>query len=236
MIARVLLFVLGLFVGACSTASHPVAPIKAPPAPASKALELRDKTVALVAINNEGDVRVRCSGVWVGPARILTAAHCLGDDGVGALEFYETPSDVYPSGSPIAEKVIVPRSAHVLAVDEEHDLALYDALHPPSHGIALPRFGSIDQGMPVQAMGNPLGLWFSYSTGVIAAVRDLEETGPSIVWIQTTAPVSPGSSGGGLFDDEGSLIGICHGSFTRGQSLNLFVHEKYINDLLAKNP
>jgi S1-C subfamily serine protease len=84
-------------------------------------------------------------------------------------------------------------------------------------------------------MGHPLGLFWSYSRGQVAAIRfrafgDEE----AMSWVQATAPVSPGNSGGGLFDEDGSLIGICHGVLTKGQSLNLFVHPDYIRKFLAE--
>ena len=41
--------------------------------------------------------------------------------------------------------------------------------------------------------------------------------------IQTTAPISPGSSGGGLFDESGNLIGITTFMVSEGQSLNFAI-------------
>ena len=41
--------------------------------------------------------------------------------------------------------------------------------------------------------------------------------------VQTTAPVSPGSSGGGLFDERGNLIGITTSQITSAQNLNFAI-------------
>jgi len=53
-------------------------------------------------------------------------------------------------------------------------------------------------------LGAPNGLELSLANGIISGLR--EEAGRS--YVQTTAPISPGSSGGGLFDARGNLIGI----------------------------
>ncbi len=226
------LFLVGMLVGACGTHTSTLPPVYAP------ALEshvdgigtLREVTVALVALNDEGNARAYCTGIWVSPRSILTAAHCMRDD--VPLVLYVTSDDVYPHGLAEAHPIKM-RAAEKLASDEDHDLALVRALAPPSgHGIARTRVAPIVQGMFVQTMGHPLGLWYSYSSGEVSAVRDKDLDDGKKLWLQTTAPISPGNSGGGLFDEDEALIGVCHGSYTRGQELNLFVHVDYIDALL----
>jgi hypothetical protein len=56
------------------------------------------------------------------------------------------------------------------------------------------------------AIGNPIGLELTLSDGLISGFRKME--GSDVPRIQTSAPASPGSSGGGLFDQDGNLIGI----------------------------
>jgi hypothetical protein len=64
-------------------------------------------------------------------------------------------------------------------------------------------------GAPVFAIGNPLGLAWSYTGGTISAIRDwTTHEGQSVRILQTDAPIAPGSSGGGLFDSEGQLLGV----------------------------
>ena len=71
-------------------------------------------------------------------------------------------------------------------------------------------------GERVYAIGNPRGLELTLSDGLISGLREIENE----TQIQTSAPVSPGSSGGGLFDSSGRLIGIVTYQFTSGQNLN----------------
>ena len=60
----------------------------------------------------------------------------------------------------------------------------------------------------VFAIGNPVGLGWSYSSGVVSAIRKQSHGGGSHRMIQTQTPLNPGNSGGGLYDEAGSLVGI----------------------------
>src|ERR1700752_51829 len=71
-------------------------------------------------------------------------------------------------------------------------------------------------GERVYAIGSPEGLELTFSEGVISALRESE----GVRMIQTSAPISPGSSGGGLFDTHGNLVGITTFYLKEGQSLN----------------
>jgi len=63
-------------------------------------------------------------------------------------------------------------------------------------------------GEPVFAVGNPLGLGWSYASGVISAVRAQHYEDGELRLIQAQVPLNPGNSGGGLYDEQGNLIGI----------------------------
>lgn len=64
-------------------------------------------------------------------------------------------------------------------------------------------------GDPVYAMGHPMGLEYSFTTGMVSAVRDANEGGPAPFHvIQTDTAINPGNSGGPLLDEYGRCIGI----------------------------
>jgi serine protease Do len=63
-------------------------------------------------------------------------------------------------------------------------------------------------GDPVFAVGNPHGLGWTHTAGDISQVRRRTQDGYQFRVLQTTAAINPGSSGGGLYDAEGRLIGI----------------------------
>lgn len=101
--------------------------------------------------------------------------------------------------------------ARVVGSDSHSDLAV---LKLPGKGFQAARSGNSQKlrpGVPVIAIGNPLGFENSVSVGVVSANR----RGPIRVgaqtlgdMIQTDAAINQGNSGGGLFTSDGSLIGI----------------------------
>jgi S1-C subfamily serine protease len=195
----------------------------------SDAADLERKTVALVMADGEGGSRAYCSGVWVAEDRILTANHCVDDSEIGDAIAYVTRGDVSASDADELEAVRVGR---VSARDESHDLALIFAKLPPSHATAVVG-ASVSVGDVVQTMGHPRGLWWSYSAGNVAAIRLADMGYPMMWWVQSTAPISPGNSGGGLFDMSGDLVGIAHSYIpTRAENVNFYVHATYVRAFL----
>lgn len=79
---------------------------------------------------------------------------------------------------------------------------------------------SLAVGEHVFAIGAPISLERTLSEGLISGLRP----GRARHLVQTSAPISPGSSGGGLFDDRGNLVGITTAGFLRGaQNLNFAI-------------
>ncbi len=186
-------------------------------------------TVALVTYTKSGEVRPFCSGVWVGPTTILTANHCVADDEPGEEVLYAILSDTMSDP-------IMPHIGTMYVHDEDHDLALLRTPPTPfNHAVARLSQAPVVQGQQCFTMGMPLGLWWSFSSGDIASVR-LLDTGHGmgeLEYVQVTAPISPGNSGGGLFNSQGLLIGIAHAQMPRGQNLNLYTSGTYVKALLA---
>lgn len=78
----------------------------------------------------------------------------------------------------------------------------------------------------------PRGLELTLSDGLISGLRNGADG--SIDRIQTTAPISPGSSGGGLFDQEGRLVGITTFQLKEGQNLNFALLASWMLELSSK--
>jgi S1-C subfamily serine protease len=79
-------------------------------------------------------------------------------------------------------------------------------------------FRRLAVGDPVYTLGNPAGQTFTWASGAISALRPYDESyKPPGNSIQYTAPISHGSSGGGLFDELGRWIGITNGAVTGSQ-------------------
>jgi hypothetical protein len=80
-------------------------------------------------------------------------------------------------------------------------------------------------GETVYAIGSPRGMELTISNGIISGFR---EANGGMKLVQTTAPFSPGSSGGGLFDDQGRLVGITTLIAKNSQNLNFAIAAQYI--------
>jgi len=81
------------------------------------------------------------------------------------------------------------------------------------------RFSTLSVGEEVYTVGSPKGLENTLGEGIISAKRQLK----GLDIIQTTAQVSEGSSGGGLFDHFGNLIGITTFKVIQGEGLNFAI-------------
>ena len=87
--------------------------------------------------------------------------------------------------------------------------------------------GRLRVGQRVYAIGAPEGLELTISEGLISSLREFDDE----QYIQTSAAISQGSSGGGLFDSEGRLIGITSFFLAEGQNLNFALPAKWIEAL-----
>ncbi|HSK03311.1 MAG TPA: serine protease [Kofleriaceae bacterium] len=91
------------------------------------------------------------------------------------------------------------------------DLALVEGRvrHPERVGVMPLGSGAVLVGAEVFAIGNPLGLAWSYTAGTLSATRHwTTRDGLSVRILQTDANIAPGSSGGGLFHRDGHLLGV----------------------------
>jgi len=86
-------------------------------------------------------------------------------------------------------------------------------------------------GQNVFAIGNPKGLELTMSAGLVSSLR--RNAAGQLVLIQTSAAISGGSSGGGLFDAQGTLVGLTTiGSVTGdAQNLNFAIPSDWVREL-----
>jgi serine protease Do len=81
-------------------------------------------------------------------------------------------------------------------------------------------YSALTIGEAVYTIGSPRGLANTLGAGLLSGLRTAEN---KVEYIQTTAPLSAGSSGGGLFDDRGNLIGVTSFTLADSQSLNFAI-------------
>ena len=116
--------------------------------------------------------------------------------------------------------------ATVVGVEPEKDLAV---LKLPA-GVPLPRpvdvgtSNDLMVGQTVLAIGNPFGLDYTLTTGVVSALgREVQGYGgrPIKGCVQTDASINPGNSGGPLLDSSGRLIGVNTAIYAPGAAAGL---------------
>lgn len=96
----------------------------------------------------------------------------------------------------------------IIAASPDNDLALLKiegAGDRKFKSVPLADFESVKQGTPVFAIGSPLGLERSVSSGIVS-LRNRLNSGR--LYIQTTTAINPGNSGGPLFNLKGEVIGV----------------------------
>lgn len=215
-----------LSTGCCARLGAPASPAQM----TESVADLERKTVAILGDEN----RVICSGVWVSDDEILTANHCVDDADIGDPIAYVVRGDV---SAPDEDELEAIRVSRLADRDFLHDLALLRVKLAPEHSNAKVIEGEPIVGEFDQTMGHPMRAVWSYSTGVVAALRVTEGAGEvGAMWfVQSTAPISPGNSGGGLFNARGELMGICHASIVgRAQNVNFYIDSQYIRRFLAR--
>jgi hypothetical protein len=117
-----------------------------------------------------------------------------------------------------------------VATDEAHDLAIIQVTGTEGPSLLISSESNIQIGDQIYVAGNPEGLEGTFSQGIISAIRQLP-TGPII---QITAPISPGSSGGPVLNQQGQVIGVAFATLRDGQNLNFALPSSHVRDLMQK--
>jgi tetratricopeptide (TPR) repeat protein len=122
------------------------------------------------------------------------------------------------------------RLKRILIADEDHDVAELQFATDRVPYLTLGSSSYALQGERVLVIGNPEDLEGTVSDGIISAFRGHRSM------IQITAPISPGSSGSPVIDQEsGEVIGIAELVNKEGQNLNFAVSADTVRDAIAKD-
>ena len=118
----------------------------------------------------------------------------------------------------------------VLASDKHRDVAIIKAHGNNFRPLTLGDSTRLQVGEEVVAIGNPLSLESTVSNGIVSAIRTVEDEGGKFV--QVTAPISPGSSGGPLFNMAGEVVGITTSHIKGGENLNFAIPINAVKPML----
>lgn len=121
----------------------------------------------------------------------------------------------------------------MLAYDAAKDIAVLGSSASNTSPLQLGDSDTVVLGQSVVAIGNPLGLQNTVSSGIISSIRRLSD-GALTKEFQITTPLSHGSSGGPLFNNSGEVIGITYASLDLGQNINFAIPINEIKPLLEQ--
>lgn len=207
-----------------TTTKTPETTTKAPEPPSSlTAIEVHDiaskYTVEIIA-KKENSKSIG-SGFFISEdGKVVTNYHVI--DGKTSISISDYNGNIY-------------NVTHVLAYDESMDIAILKAnvmSTPAILNYKTPRTGAV-----VYTLGSSKGLTDTFTDGIISnASRVVESYNPNMTYIQTTAPITNGNSGGPLINENAEVIGINTWGKTDGQNLNFAIPVKYINELDYSNP
>lgn len=167
---------------------------------------------AVVATDAQGRSQSQGSAVVVGPGRLVTNCHVL----ARMTRFQVTKDNVSYGG-----RLEFP--------DPENDLCQIRVDNFSAPAVELAPRDTLRVGTRVYAIGIPQGRETTLSDGLLSGLR--RDDAGQLLFVQTSAPISSGSSGGGLFDAEGRLIGITTFARRESQNVNLAVPAYRISEL-----
>gem|GEM_PF-4180896 len=182
----------------------------------------RKQVVLIKLFDEKGRLTGNGSGVVVGDGSMIATNYHVIEKVSSAEVVDEQGNSILVSG--------------VLSTDPDADLTVLkvNGKLEPAH---LGDSDKVEVGDEVIAIGNPLWVLTSateltVSSGIISGIREIDGK----PYIQTTAPISPGSSGGGLFTLNGDLVAMVVGYFKNGQNLNLAIPVNRLKPLLDALP
>jgi S1-C subfamily serine protease len=126
-------------------------------------------------------------------------------------------------------------SFSVLAFDARKDIAIIKIPGFDLPTAVLGNSNNVQVGEPVLAVGSPLGLQGTVTTGVISSMRD-DPAGGGFKVLQTDASVNPGNSGGPLVNSQAEVIGIVTFKIRGGENLNFAIPINYLRGLAESSP
>lgn len=139
------------------------------------------------------------SGVVIAPDTIATNCH--------VIEGAQTPVVIFQGN---------PYESELIAGNARMDYCVLRTSGLPARVAQVDRYTSITPGQRVYSIGSPRGFELTIAEGLVSGLRDQE----GVPMIQTSAAISPGSSGGGLFNEQGRVIGITTFLLKDSQNIN----------------
>lgn len=173
------------------------------PSPRRIAQVLADSTLTVQTFDAEGNPLGQGTAFFIAPDTVLTNMH--------VMKWAKTLKVSSPSRGLSFD------IGSVVGVNFDRDLCVLRTTSKEGRALRFAKKGAVAVGDKVYVSGNPKGLQGTVSKGIVSAVREEGRL------IQIDAPISPGSSGGPVVNEQGEVIGIATLSVVQGQNLNFAV-------------
>jgi S1-C subfamily serine protease len=196
-------------------------------------IEVYKKAVSATVLIETDTGSLGSGAIISAQGEVLTNWHVI--EGARRITVYFKPEEGVQAREDLAF------SATLIKADPIADLALLQIQSPPTElrTLALGELKGLEVGQDVHAIGHPKGQTWTYTTGIISAIRsDYQWKDESRIHqgtvIQTQTPINPGNSGGPLLNDQAELIGINSFVAREAEGLNYAVAVDTITAFLRK--
>ncbi len=186
--------------------------VEAAPTPQEIVEIALDSTAHLSFTDTKGN-RWTGSGFVIHDDHIATNYHVIDNMWIGGAKLVGK-EEIYPVET-------------ILDIDKGRNLAIIKVVGIDAPALPLGDSDTVQIGDKVYVVGNPRGLEGLFSEGVISAIRG----DPNDKFFQLTAPISQGSSGGPVFNENGEVIGVSFVTLRDGQNLNFVTPVNYLKSL-----
>lgn len=251
----VLLLLIIFFINGCATIKNNEEPKFGEMAPVPIAQQMQEETIAMLQSPSHpmfiGTWLPYCTAVWIDEYTAITANHCAVAAKLVSMSLEErfmmalSGEEIDPLGTTVVYTdhaglmtegggATTQYKGIVVSSYPSHDLALFQvSKNRPPHRSAKLANNLPGLGEEIATMGHPM-VGYSYSHGYVSAypsktIGDI--TGP---FIQANILVSPGNSGGGVFNKNGELIGIMSFIFPKAPSQSFAIPLGAISKLLEE--
>ena len=172
--------------------------------------------VGIVTIDEKGSTKQLGTGFFISPnGQAVTSRHVV--EGAASIAAVNINGAIFPLERVVAQPAGV-------------DLAILRFRATDVPFLTLGKSATAVEGQKVIVIGNPTGLTGTVSDGIISAFRENRSL------IQITAPISSGSSGSPVMDEDGQVIGVATLQIAEGQNLNFAVAVEEVSAALKQLP
>jgi len=178
--------------------------------------ELSNRVALLEVYDSNGKLFATGSGVSVGPGEILTNYHVIEGGSKVGVTFEGLPTIF---------------TTTTLLKDEKRDLALLKIDHLKLPIVEIGNSKDLKLGESIVAIGSPLGFSNTLTVGNVSnPLRSVNNE----TYVQISAPIDSGSSGGALFNMRGKLVGIITAKMESSANLNFAIPSSDVISFLNK--